>query len=138
VLRALPAALLLALVVAGCGAAPSSTEDFQGEERRVAAAVEALQEAGQDDDARRICTAVLTPARARALRPNCVAAVEQAVDDADSFEVNVTDVTVRGATATARVEVGRDAEVRTFRLVRQGRNWRIDALGTPPAPRSDA
>lgn len=127
----------LALGVAGCGAqaAEDSSTDFRGDERLVAQAVEDLQEAAQGNEAKRLCDEVL--ARALVQRFNaaggqdgCAGAVEDAVRDADSFELTVEDVTVTGQRATARVkaEAGDRDETDTIELVREGDRWKVSAL----------
>jgi hypothetical protein len=126
---ALPLAVL-ALALAGCGASASSSAEFEGEEKRVADAVERLQEAGEARDAEAICNDVL----AEALRESIVAAgstceaeLDKAIQDADDFELDVEDVTVQGTTATAKVR-GAD-RLREFEFVREGDDWRATALG---------
>ena len=58
--------------------------------------------------------------------------LEKVTGDADDFELDVTDVTVTGTTATAKVKARRgdrdDAET-TFSLVREDGDWRLANLG---------
>jgi outer membrane murein-binding lipoprotein Lpp len=123
------AAALTALALAGCGQSGSSAEDFEGEEQRVAEVVEDLQELSVDDDARSICRTLLAPQLQRAARPDCTRAVDEALKDADSYELDVTDVRITGTNARARVEAGRDGDqVETIELVRVGRDWKISRL----------
>jgi hypothetical protein len=132
--RALLAAAALAAVLSGCGAATSSSGDFQGEEKRVADQVEKLQSAGQTGDAKELCDEVL----ARSLRDQigaegstCQTQLDLALDDADDFDLTVEDVTIDGDTATAKVR-GRVADgdqVRTLKFVREGQEWRASSFG---------
>ena len=121
-------------VLAACGGSSSSTEDFQGTEKQVAQVVEDLSDAGRDKDAKRICERLLAPAvvqQLKATRRDCVAAVDGALDDADNFDLSVTDVTVNGNRASAKVESGGDEdEVETLQLVRVGNGWRLASLGS--------
>ena len=58
--------------------------------------------------------------------------LEKVTGDADDFELEVTDVTVSGTTATAKVKARRgtdeDAET-TFSLVHEDGDWRLANLG---------
>src|SRR5918992_3921740 len=97
VLFAVP--LVLAALAAGCGASASSAGDFEGEEKRVADVVERLQSAGETGDAAEICNEVI----AQELRDqfqeagaNCEQELDEAIKDADDFELDVEDVTITG------------------------------------------
>lgn len=124
---------VLALLGAGCGGATSSADEFEGEQRAVAKVVEDLQQASVDDDPERICTKLL----ARELRESagdCPKAIDEALKDADTYDLVVTKVeperiTAGTTTATATVESGPDGEqVDTITLVREDRAWRISRL----------
>ena len=126
--------LLLAALAAGCGGTPSSAGDFEGEERRVAEAVEQLQSSGEARKAAEVCDEVF----ARALREavaapgsTCETEMEKALGDADDFALEVEDVTVDGTRATARVRAlgAEGRQVRTLELVREGADWRVASLG---------
>ena len=129
---------LLALAVAGCGAAPrDSAQDFKGEQRAVAAVVERLEAAGRDDKPDVVCTQLLSSkllAAVRAQGTNCKTGVGESFRDADSFDITVKDVVIRGTHATARASYrrGSDDQTATLELDREGRNWKISAgiLGT--------
>lgn len=131
-------ALLLAALVAlpGCGAAASDTsvEDFEGEDRKVAQVVEDLQDAAQRGDAARLCSTVLSAELVERFEAaggeSCRLAVEEAVQDADTFELRVEDVTVEGERATARVqaEAGDRDDTDTLQLVREQGRWKVSAL----------
>jgi copper chaperone CopZ len=126
------ALLAMVLAVPGCGAQTDSAGDFDGAEQDVARAIEDLEEAGQEDEPRRICDALLAKElveRIKASGTDCVKAVDKALDEADSFTLTVEDVEVKGAKATARVETGVDEEkVETLELVREGKDWKISGL----------
>jgi hypothetical protein len=128
------AAVLLA-TLSGCGAAATeSAEDFEGEEAVVAVVVDDLVEAARDDEPARICDDLLAPALLATLRQagtDCEEAVADALDDADSLELEVREVRVSGDEATAEVvATGRgDDEQDTLEFVRAGSEWRIASLG---------
>ena len=132
-LRLLP--LLLAVAIAGCGQAQSSADEFEGAEKAVADKVEELQSAAQNRKPEDICSEVLSRELVERLRTedgDCVDEMEKIAGDADDFELDVTDVTVTGTTATARVEARKgdraDAVV-TYRLTREDGEWRLADLG---------
>jgi hypothetical protein len=128
--------LLLALVLAGCGAANDSAGDFEGAERDVARAIEDLEEAAQEDEPERICRGLL----ARELfdtitaRGDCAQIIQKALDSTDTFALTVESVRVTGDRATARVETGLEEEtIEIVELVREDRAWKISGL--PPVGR---
>src|SRR5215211_2959199 len=132
-LRLLP--LLLAAAVAGCGQAASSAGDFKGGEKDVAEVIEELQTAAQSRKPEDICSDVLSRKLADRLKTadgDCVDTMEKVAGDADDFELDVTDVTITGTTATAEVEARRgDSEnaTTTFALAREDGKWRLTDLG---------
>jgi hypothetical protein len=128
-----PAAGLVALLVlAGCGAGQPSSEDrFQGAEREVAAQVEELQAAGQSDEPEEICANILSRRLVQELEAagtTCNEEMDKAIQDADDFELDVRDVTIRGSQATARVRRGEDGPTATFEFVRENGQWRATSL----------
>ena len=135
-MRSLAALGLLALALAGCGAAPrDSAEDFGGEEKAVAAAVERLETAGRDGDATTVCTKLLGATLLSALEKqgtNCRTGVKEAFEDADTFDVTVDDVAFSGNGATAKVQYSSRSEEKTATLVldKEGGAWKISSLGT--------
>ena len=134
-MRPAAALCLAALAVAGCGtAAQDSSEDFSGDERTVAAAVERLETAARDDDAQKICASLLSDKLLGTLRrqgTNCRTAVREAISDADSFDLAVKEVDISGAVATVKVESGAGSERKddALRLERDGGAWKIVSLG---------
>jgi hypothetical protein len=137
-MRSLAALCLVALGVAGCGAAPrDSAQDFKGEQHAVAAVVERLEAAGRDDKPDVVCNQLLSTkllAAVRAQGTNCKTGVGESFKDADSFDITVKDVVIRGthATATARYRRGSEDQTATLELDREGASWKISAgiLGT--------
>ncbi len=126
---------VVALAVVGCGSgATDSAEDFEGEERAVARTIEQLEDAGRDSAERRICADLLADSlldRLEKAGTNCTTAVREALEDTDSFDIKVDDVTINGDSATARVTSGRsggDEESDTLTLQRDGARWKISSL----------
>ena len=132
-LRSLP--LLLAVAIAGCGQASTSASDFKGTEKDVADTIEELQTAAQNRKPADICSEVLGRGLVEKLKSadhDCVDEMEKVTNDADDFELDVTDVTVTGATATARVEArrgGKGNAVTSYTLAREDGKWRLTDLG---------
>jgi hypothetical protein len=126
------AALVALLVLAGCGAAQESSEErFQGAEREVAAQVEELQEAGRGRKPEDICANILSRRLVQELEAagtTCDEEMELAIEDADDFELDVREVTIRGSQATARVRRGEDGPIATFEFVRENGEWRATRL----------
>jgi hypothetical protein len=120
--------IALAALVAGCGQTDSSTE-FRGADRQVANVIEDLQEAAIEGEERRICRQLLSAELARGAG-DCNRAVQAAIDEADTNEIEVEDVSVTGDRARARVRTGtREKQTETYELVRENRTWRISSLG---------
>jgi hypothetical protein len=130
------APILLAVVglgVAGCTQQQSSKNTFSGDEKDVAQVVIDLS-----DDARRgrqaeVCDQVLSARLQKSVAgdSSCISEVKKAFEDADAATIDVNDVTITGATATAAVSTKDRGEKvkRTFKLVREDRGWRIDSFG---------
>ena len=108
--RLLPLALAAAL--AGCGQAPTSANDFKGADKAVAQTIEDLQSNAQGrkpvgDLPRRALDRA--GEQAEDVGQRLRGEIEKLTGDADDFELEVTDVTVTGNTATARSRrAGRD------------------------------
>jgi hypothetical protein len=132
-LRLLPLVLVAAL--AGCGPQPSSSNSFKGTEKDVAKVIEDLQSDAQGRKPSAICSDVLSRALADKLKSagnDCAGEMEKITGDADDFELQVTDVTVTGNTATAKVKARRGDQKNastTYSLVREGGSWRLSDLG---------
>jgi hypothetical protein len=126
-------AILPPLLLAGCGAAAqqSSVEKFQGDERAVAQKVEELQDAGTQGEPGRICTEILSRTLVQELEAagaDCTDEMQKAIDDADDYELDVRDVTISGATATATVRRGDDGPTQKMEFTREGNDWRATSL----------
>lgn len=124
---------LIALLAVGCGGTASSADDFDGERKAIAEVVEELQEASAADEPGRICRSILA-ANLRKAAGDCPKTIDEALKDADLFELEVTDVqpeqiTAATRTATATVESGTEGDqVEKITLVREGKSWRISRL----------
>ena len=125
----LPIALLVAASIAGCGGSSSSGQ-FEGEEKEVAQVIEDLQDYAQRNEANEICQNVLdTEVVQRISGGDCVKTIEQAIDEADNYDLTVDSVRVSGTTARARVKAGRDEDqVETIELRKNGDVWKITRL----------
>ena len=131
--RLLP--LVLAAVLAGCGQAPTSANYFKGTEKAVAQTIEDLQSNAQARKPSAICRDVLSTALANKVKSSgsdCAGVIEKLTGDADDFDLEVTDVTVTGTTATAKVKARRGDDKNastTFSLVKEDGDWRLSSLG---------
>ncbi|HVF79182.1 MAG TPA: hypothetical protein VNA28_12870 [Solirubrobacteraceae bacterium] len=126
---------LLALLLSACGStAPrDSAEEFSGEDKAVAAAIEALEESAREDDPGRLCTKLLSEKLLATLKEqgtDCTTAVGEAFDDASSKDLTVDDVSINGTTATAEVTSGAGSSEKTdtLQLEKAGARWRISSL----------
>lgn len=134
-MKTVAALCVLSFAVAGCGAAASdSSKSFDGQERAVARAVEDLEQAGRDGSEKRICKELFAASLLKALDKqgtNCTTAVKEGLRDADSYDMEVQDVTISGTRATAKVKSGRSGESQktdTLALAREGSAWKIASL----------
>ena len=74
-------------------------DGFEGEEKKVADAVEKLRTAGETGDAGKICDDVFSKQLREEIAEagsTCEQEMEKAIDDADDFELDVEDVTIDG------------------------------------------
>jgi hypothetical protein len=128
------ATLLTALPLAGCTQTTSSNGGFRGEEAAVAQKVADLADDGRKKRAADICGDVLAKPlvdQVAAAGSSCAAEMKKAIDDADGFQLDVTDVTVTANRATAKVQ-SRDRGqnvTRTFSFIREDGGWRISDFG---------
>jgi hypothetical protein len=132
VLRRVAIAAVVALGVAGCTTASTTSSKFTGAKAQVAQVVADLQQAGQRKDAQKICTQILSQDLVRQLSDagtSCQVEMKKAVDDADDYNLTVQSVTVTGNRATAVVKRGSDGPTATFRFVREGGGWRATSFG---------
>jgi dihydroxyacetone kinase len=121
------------LLLAGCGASTesSSAEKFKGEERAVAQKVEELQRAGERREPETICTDILAKSLVQQLEAagaDCTEEMRKAIEDADDYALDVTDVTISGSTATAKVRRGDDGPTETMEFTQEGGQWRATSL----------
>jgi hypothetical protein len=134
-----PIALLLPLLlVSGCAPANSGGVDtgrFTGAEKAVATTLSDLADAGRKRDGARVCAQLLSKRIVDRLDQgtnSCRNALDDQLDAADTFDINVGagDIKVTGATATARVRSDFNGKKvpRTLRLVLEQRRWRLDSV----------
>jgi Putative lumazine-binding len=128
-------ALLLAAagLVTGCGSSGSnSSSHFSGARKDVAKTIEDLESAARKSDQARICRDLLTSTLIGTIRSggqSCDAAISDALDDADTFDLTVKSVSVSGSTATAVVDSKEKSANDTFKLAKEGGRWKIASLG---------
>jgi hypothetical protein len=130
--------VVLPLVLSACGqTSKDSAKDFQGEQKAVAQTVEDLQSASSKGDQGKICTQLLAPALVNqiktASKDTCENAVNDALGDADTFELQVKKVAIDGDKATATVTSdagGNKDRTDTLQLVKVGNGWKIATLGS--------
>ena len=133
-MRALPIILVLALT--GCSQQETSANDFKGDEKAVAEAVEDLQTNAQNRKPAEICSDDLTKTLADSLKSqgnDCTSEMEKITRDADDFQLDVTDVTINGTTATAQVKTRRGDDkdaTTTVTLEKEGGDWRLSDFGS--------
>jgi hypothetical protein len=122
---------LAALLLVGCGAGTeSSTEAFSGEDKRVAQVIEDLQTAGANGEAEEICSRILSAQLVDRLGSggaSCAQELDDALADADDFELDVEKVEVNGTRATATVSDS-DGRAKAVQLVRERDGWRVSEL----------
>jgi hypothetical protein len=136
VFRSVAVPLLATLAAAGlAGCAPSGgggvdTGEFSGEEKRVAEVLDELADAGRRSDGERVCSDLLARRVVDQLGRRCADALEEQLDHADVFELDVDDITVSGTRATARVrsDFNGTEQPRTLVLVREGQDWKLAGL----------
>jgi hypothetical protein len=130
--RALPLAAVLAAALSACGAAPTSSSKFKGEQANVAKVVDDLAAAGRSRNAKKICDDILAKqlvSELKAAGGDCETEMKRAIDDASDYDLQVKSVKVTGNNATALVRQGDAGPTATFTFVKQGGNWRASALG---------
>ena len=88
--------------------------------------------AARKSDEGQICTHLLASSLIDSLRSasglTCDKAVNNALDDADSYDLTVKSVNVSGNTATAVVDSKNKATNDTLKLVKEGGRWKIASL----------
>ena len=133
-MRPIVLATFFALVLAGCGAAErDSAKKFSGQKAAVAKVVEDLESAARAKDPGKVCSALLDDRLLAALRDqgtNCKTGTKDAFEDADSFDLTVKDITIRGTAASAKLTAGTGSDEKdyTLELARDGSVWKISSL----------
>jgi hypothetical protein len=126
------AATVVTVAAAGCGR--------QSAEDQVRAKLDDFAQATAAKDYRRLCNDVLAKQlvqRARAAGLTCEVALETGLKGVQNPKVEVRKVTVRGDSATAVVHTtaaNQDASTDTLQLARQGGEWRVSSVTSPPSP----
>ena len=131
-LHALITVAAAGLALAGCTATPpSSAGDFKGAEQDVAKVVDDMQKAGRTGKPDTLCNDIFTAElanRFKAGSATCVDEVEKAMRDVNDYDIKVTDITITGNTATAKVEQGREKRSGTIGFQRIGNSWRVNSI----------
>jgi hypothetical protein len=127
--------LVLASFAAGCTqAGGTSTSDFKGPERDVADAIADFSTNASKKEESKACAESLSKALADRIAEggkSCPSELAKAFDDADAAPIEIDDITITGTAATADVSIDdRDTKVkRTFKLIDEDGDWRIDSFG---------
>ena len=132
VLVALAAALL-----AGCTQSTTSNDSsgkFRGDQRLVANAIEDFQSAASKGDQGKVCRDLLAQSLRTRLsrgRGGCLATVDAALKDTDTFDLTVQSVRITGGKAIARLQedIGKGTRTVTLGLVKEGPGWKLAQLG---------
>ena len=128
--RVLLVALLLPL--AGCAAQTSGGGKFTGQAQQVAQVVSDLSAAGRAGNAGKICDDILAKELVQQLRSaggDCQTEMKAAIQDATDYDLQVANVKVSGARATAQVRQGKHGKVVSFTFVKENGGWRASELG---------
>ena len=128
---------LTAAVLGGCTQSTTSKDSsgkFRGDQRLVANAIEDFQSAASKGDQGKVCRDQLAQSlRARLSRGpgGCLATVDAALKDADTFDLTVQSVRITDGRATARVQedTGDRTRTVTLGLVKEGPGWKLAQLG---------
>jgi hypothetical protein len=129
--------VLASMLLMGCTQSSTSNDSsgkFRGDQRLVANAIEDFQSAAGNGDQGKVCRDLLAQSlRARLSRGpgGCLATVDAALKDADTFELTVQSVRITGGKATARVQedTGDRTRTVTLGLVKEGPGWKLAELG---------
>jgi ketosteroid isomerase-like protein len=125
-------AAVLTVAAAGCGR--------QSPEDAVRAKLDDFAQATAAKDYHRLCNDVLAKQlvqKAQAAGLSCEVALETGLKGVQSPKVQVQKVTVKGDSATAVVHTtaaNQDASTDTLQLARQGSDWRVSSVTSPPSP----
>jgi Domain of unknown function (DUF4190)/Protein of unknown function (DUF2510) len=125
------ALIAVAVVLGVTGAFDDSNADrFKGEEKQVATVVDNVETGLDDNDGNRVCNELFTERWAglvaRGAGKSCVAFVDDVESGKRQAHLEITSITVSGATATARIDEAGTKEA--WRFARQGGRWRVDEI----------
>jgi hypothetical protein len=136
-MRRLALILLLVPALAGCTQpGSSSTAEFKGDERDVAAAISDFSSSASRKEASKACSESLSVALAKKVAlggKSCYDELKKAFDDTDLQTIDIDDVTIdepQHATAKVSSSSGNDDFQSTFTMVDEDGDWRIDSFGT--------
>lgn len=124
-------------VLAGCSSTSKSkaADDYSGTQKDVVTVVDQLINSAAKKDGKEICTTVLADDLASKLKSgtkDCADAVNDQLDDASNFDLDVVKdgVTVTGDTATVKTtsDFNGKKTARTIRLAKQGTAWHITGI----------
>jgi hypothetical protein len=110
-----------------------NADDFSGPERDVAHVVDRVENAFADDKGDEACAELFTTAFAakvaRGAGRTCGDVVDDAIESGQvQAPIRIDKIVIRGDVARLRVREGDERQ--TWRLVRDGRAWRVDAIAT--------
>lgn len=127
-LGAISSACVCSLALAACGETVS-TGGFTGESRGVAETVADFQKDATAGDQKKLCGNDLSATLTARLRTagGCEAILKQQLGQVDALNLSVKSVTVKGASAQARVKStwGGKNRLSTLLLVKEGKRWKI-------------
>jgi hypothetical protein len=127
-------ALLLLVALAGCTSESqsSSADKFTDpDQKAIAEKVEDLEAAGRRGQADDICSDILAKtlvSQLDAAGTDCATEIQEAIDDATQFDLDVVKVTINGNEATAEVKQGDDGPTETMTFTKESGDWRATAL----------
>ena len=138
------AVLVAFAALAGCAQGgtktTSSAENYSGDERLIANAVEDFQTTAAAHNGAKICSSLITPKLAKQIAAkypsaSCAGSVTAAMKATDDADLTVTKVTIDAknkdkATATMSAKTGeKSTKPDSFTLIRSGKRWQIASFG---------
>jgi hypothetical protein len=125
--------MAVAALGSGCLGADEEPRPATGAAREIAATVDRLERATAAGDWTTVCEELLTEAaRRRAGGPDCVRLTREAARQIERPAIRITAISVRGASARARVRTraaGQAEVADVLELRREDGEWRVEALG---------
>ena len=128
------------LGVGACGQSQKAdTDKFEGAEKDVAEAVFEFRDAVAKRDEGKICDTYLTSAlkeevttkgKAAGRGSTCAKAIEDSIADIDATDIEVTDITIEGTTAIAKIktDLSRGNDPTDALTLANEKGWRISKL----------